>query len=146
MKNIFKAFLLTLIIQNILFIYLYLDIFIKFMRLGRPVNEVLAMLSYLFLGVVGSDMRSLALLFIIGLPLFKLTRKYTNSSWIVPFLIGFLMEMTNSIIFRLTNGKPLMTLVSFDIIPNLIYPCIFASLYWWLDKRQKRRLKPLLTV
>ena len=146
MKNTLKAFLLTLTIYNIPLIYLYFSPIIRYWRLGWPLNEQLPFLPYLLLGLISSNIHLLAIFFIIGLPLFKLTRKYTNSSWAVPFLIGFIIWISPSIIFMLTNGKPLMTVVSFDIIPNLIYPGIFASFYWWFDKRQKRRLKPLPTV
>ena len=143
MKNYIKAYLITVLINDILIIGLNLYAYSDILRFYFT-SLIAAFLAQISLSVAQNTLRLLALMFIIILPSFKLITKYPPLAYGVSFCAGFLVSMIIYIVGWVFAGDLTMISLIISVAKAVIFAFIFTALYWWLNRPRKRTTKNII--
>ncbi|UXN04939.1 hypothetical protein [Bartonella sp. HY406] len=141
MKHFFKSFLLTIIIHNILlgfFIWLFV-----FNYLGDDTaSDMMAgsLLTPLLIVLGIFTVMDLLLMLFIALPFFAIVRRNTKFAWYYGILMGLVMGGATGLFLRLTSKSYNSAQFVGSLLLWFIFGLIFAAVYSWSTRREKRPL------
>lgn len=134
MQNFIKSYALAVFI-NAIFVFWIIWFVFKDKADSADLGEMSDILGLSFITVLFMSVFYLTFMFIIGLPLFTIVKKYKGFSWGHAILMGLLLGIAMyGTVFLLLDSSDYFLIVFF-IIFGVFFSAIFAPIHYWFKKR-----------